>query len=486
MNRRSLRSSLLWWSTFWCVAVFLVFTIIFMTAFSASSLNSYKRVIRLEMATLLGRGVDQLAQENVSSSWDRYVAVTDSVIRLTDSTGSVLFEIGSPIFTDERTQSIMQALPPQPQNQPWSQLNWSYPYHWRDATGEHQVLAVTEGVTFLNGSKGELVLISLTDPLRQEAMRILTLLIAIDILVIVLFAVGMRQLLWRGFRPLSKLMEGIRAVEWNHSAKLQLSNLPPELGSLQQSVNQLLERIDEGVQEQSRFIADASHELRTPLAIIAGHANLLRRWGNKNERVWEPAVRNIVSEVERLQKLVNQLLSMARMDAYVQSSQVVGLTSPEILALFQQLHEDTEVLRPDIQMRVKVHLTSGSKVFIHADHLRQILVALLDNAMRYTPEGGRIHLSANGDEGMVRFSVADSGEGITPVELESVFDRFYRADSSRGAGKGSGLGLSICKQIVESYEGKIYARSRSGQGTTIIFNIPTQAQSTAISLGDGV
>lgn len=472
MKRRSLHASLLWLSTFWCAAVFLVFTVIFMISYSTSSLNSYKRVNSLEMATLLGRGVDQLAQENASSSWDRYVAVTDSVIELTDSHNDVLFEIGSPMFTDARIQAIMAAVPPQPTYKPWTQLNWSYPYQWHDSTGEHRVLAVTEGVTYINGSKGQLILISLTDPLRQEAMRILTLLVVIDLLVIALFAVGMWMLLWRGFRPLTMLMEGIRAVEWKHSARLKLSNLPPELGSLQQSVNQLLGRIDEGVQEQSRFIADASHELRTPLAIIAGHANLLRRWGNKNERVWEPAVRNIVSEVERLQKLVNQLLSMARMDNSVQSPQVVALSSVDILRLFNQLQDDTKVLRPDIRMRVKVHLTTASRAYIHADHLRQILVALLDNAMRYTPENGRIHLTANGDEDMVRFTVADSGEGIPSDVLPNVFDRFYRADSSRAMGRGSGLGLSICKQIVESYDGKIYAKSRPGRGTTIIMLLP--------------
>lgn len=479
MNRRqSLQSSMFWWSTFWCAVIFIVFTVLFMITFSRDNLEAYKRVMRLEMATLLGQGVDQLAQSDTSGSWDRYVAVTDSVIRLTDSSGNVLFQIGSPLFTDNRIQHIVAALPPQPTNVPWNQLNWSYPYRWRDASGTHQVVAVTEGVTFLSGSRGELELFSLTDPLRQERDRILSILVGVDAFVFALYVLGMNVLLRRGFQPLTRLMEAIRAVEWKRSDRIQLVSLPPELASLQSSVNQLLERIDKSVQEQNRFIADASHELRTPLAIVAGHANLLRRWGNQNQRVWEPAVRNIVWEVERLQKLVNQLLTMARMEVSVPTTQIPGLSVADIRALFVQLEEDTQLLRSDIHLFMSVDVPVDMRAYILADHLRQIFVGLLDNAMRHTQEGGHIQLSAVAQGDMVRFAVTDNGEGIPADVLPNVFDRFYRADSTRAISRGSGLGLSIGKQLVESYGGSIEALSKVGEGTTILFFIPNHPSDT--------
>ncbi|GMA56489.1 hypothetical protein GCM10025858_09920 [Alicyclobacillus sacchari] len=199
MSRRTTQSSLLRWSTCWCAIVFIVFSTVFMAAFSTASLNSYKRVMELEMATLLGQGVDQLATQTVTTSWDRYVAVTDSVIRLTDNGGNVLFQINSPVFNSDVVQQIANRVPPQPQGQAFSKLQWSYPYKWRDASGFHRVIALTEGVHFENGASGVLAIYSLTDPLRQDTLHMLTIFVVMDLAVVALFAGGMYVLLRRGF-----------------------------------------------------------------------------------------------------------------------------------------------------------------------------------------------------------------------------------------------------------------------------------------------
>ncbi|WAH38098.1 sensor histidine kinase [Alicyclobacillus dauci] len=464
----------MWWSIMWCAVILMVYTTLYTVSFHTRSIQSYKRVLQLEMATIMGQGIDKMAVQSVSSDWERYVAVTDSAIRLTNANGDVLFETGSPIFSDERMRQISSAIQPQTSAKasPLA-VQWSRSYFWRDQNGMHHVLTATTAVQFANGTRGELQVFSLTDALRGQIWQTLKVLLVIDVLVLALFAVGVRWLIHHGLRPLRRLIEGIQAVEWKQSERLSMRHLPSEVASLQQSINQLLDRIDDGVQEQNRFIADASHELRTPLAIIAGHANLLRRWGNQNTRVWEPAVRNIVSEVSRLQKLVNQLLSMAKLEA----SEVVpvdGLTAADIKKLFRQLQEDAKLLRPDLEIVWTVHLTSKSRAYMDHDDLRQVLIGLLDNAMRHTQNGGRIELSAHGDEGMVRFLISDNGEGIPPDVLPYVFDRFYRAEASRGRGKGSGLGLSICKQVIESYQGKIYVRSQLGRGTSVIILVPIQ------------
>ncbi|TDY51217.1 signal transduction histidine kinase [Alicyclobacillus sacchari] len=473
MSRRTTQSSLLRWSTCWCAIVFIVFSTVFMAAFSTASLNSYKRVMELEMATLLGQGVDQLATQTVTTSWDRYVAVTDSVIRLTDNGGNVLFQINSPVFNSDVVQQIANRVPPQPQGQAFSKLQWSYPYKWRDASGFHRVIALTEGVHFENGASGVLAIYSLTDPLRQDTLHMLTIFVVMDLAVVALFAGGMYVLLRRGFQPLQRLMAGIQQVEWRRAGRLRFEQLPPELASLQQSINQLLDRIDDAVDEQRRFMADASHELRTPLAIVAGHANLLRRWGSKNARVWEPAVRNIVLEVERLQKLVDQLLTMSRLEEEKLPPVTEGIDQRGLEELFVRLSEDAAVLRPDLDMEAHVHLTPGARVAIERDRLRQVLVGLIDNAIRHTREGGWLLLAAREEGPMVRVSVSDNGEGIPADVLPHIFERFYRGDAARATGKGSGLGLAISKQLIEAYQGKIYVRSREGRGTTVIILLPT-------------
>ncbi|GMA65261.1 HAMP domain-containing histidine kinase [Alicyclobacillus fastidiosus] len=476
MIGRTLSARITWWSVVWCAIVLLVFTMIYTVSFHARSVQSYKHVLQLEMATLLGQGVDKLVEQDDSSNWERYAAVTDSAVRLTDNRGNVLFQITSPSFSSARinqiANSVASGLDAGASGQSGTQTRWNQSYQWHDEKGTHHAIVASRQVSFQNGTSGTLQVFSLTDELAKETWWTFEWLTALDVLILALFAFGMRWFTQRGLRPLNLLMEGIQEVEWNQSPRLNLHRVPGEVESLQQSINQLLDRIDQGVQEQNRFIADASHELRTPLAIIAGHANLLRRWGRENVRVWEPAVRNINSEVARLQKLVNQLLLLAKLEEAPQR-RVEGLTSADIQALFAQLRQDAAVLRPDLDIVVRVHMTSQARAFMDEDDLHQVLVVLIDNALRHTQEG-RVELAAHGDEGMVRFTVSDTGEGMHPDVVPHVFDRFYRADAARASSRGSGLGLAICKQIVESYQGKIYLRSKPGRGTTVIVRMPMQ------------
>lgn len=471
-KRRSIEGTLLIWSTVWCAIVLLVFTTLFMLSYEATSLVGEKRIMDLEMATLLGQGADRLAEETVTTTWDRYAAATDSVIRLTDAQGNVLFQIMGPVFTGPVVDEIAARVPMPAQGPNFAKPHWSYPYAWRDANGFHRVVALTEGVRFENGGYGQLSIYTLLDPIRQATLHMLAVFVVLDAAVIALFAVGMRILIERGFRPLARLMAGIQQVEWRRSGRLSFSDLPPELMSLQASVNQMLDRIDVAMDEQRRFVADASHELRTPLAIIAGHANLLRRWGRDNPRVWEPAVRNIVLEVGRLQRLVDELLALSNLDQVEDLPVGGGMGQAEMDELFARLRDDALLLRPDLEIEVSVHLTRGGRVAIQSDRLRQVLVGLVDNAMRHTPEGGCIRLMAREEAATARITVSDSGEGIPEDVLPHVFERFYRGDAARREGQGAGLGLAISKQVIERYRGQIYVRSAVGRGTTVVIVLP--------------
>jgi len=304
-------------------------------------------------------------------------------------------------------------------------------------------------------------------------------LIYMDIVAFLIISIVSVIVVRKTLKPVRQLIDGIRSVEWSQLKRLQMVYQPREIQSLADSVNQLLERAEKGVRDQSRFIADASHELRTPLAIIAGHANLLRRWGNTNEEVWEPAVRHIVSEVDRLQSMVDHLLLLSRLESgFLVSAD--PLSAEQIRTTMAQLREDGMVLRPDLDWRCAVHITSRVEAHIARDDLRQVLVTIIDNAMRHTSKGG-IDLMVNLDESWIRFTIRDTGEGIPEGALHRVFDRFYRVEESRSRKLGgSGLGLSICREIVEAYGGKIVLHSTVGRGTTVTILLPQYADTDAI------
>ncbi len=357
-------------------------------------------------------------------------------------------------------------------------ITWFPIFKDSDNLGYHEILTAQAPIEFTNGQIGLVRVFMTLDDLNQEISRTINVLIMVDICTLVLLMIGTHILMDHGLKPLKSLIDGIRSVEWAQSKRLTIANAPREIMSVVNSVNQFLKQVDKGVKDQTRFIADASHELRTPLAIIAGHANILRRWGKTNPEVWEPAVHHIVSEVLRLQSLVDKLLTLSRIESGYQPTPDY-LTAAQLRDLLLQLRDDARVLRPDLSIKALIHLGSHIEACISADDLRQILVILVDNAMKHTPVSGHVDITANWDDNNVRFSVVDTGEGIPEEVLPHVFDRFYRTEESRAkASGGSGLGLSICKELASAYGGKVIIRSKVWSGTTVSVILPRNSNDT--------
>ncbi|MBA3476548.1 MAG: PAS domain-containing protein, partial [Actinobacteria bacterium] len=226
---------------------------------------------------------------------------------------------------------------------------------------------------------------------------------------------------------------------------------------------------------KAEFVATVSHELRTPLAAIYGSAQTIRR----TDIVLDPEIQDqllgvIASESDRLGTIVNDLLVAGRLDAgqlpvTVGSWDPVELAAAVVEAARTHLPEEVEVeLRAPKQVR---------NVVADPGQLRQVLVNLVDNAVKYSPEGGLVALSvANGDNA-IRFSVEDSGLGIPANEHRRIFEKFYRLDPdmTRGIG-GSGLGLYICRELVRRMDGKIWVESKLGEGSTFVVELPTAAE----------
>jgi len=244
---------------------------------------------------------------------------------------------------------------------------------------------------------------------------------------------------------------------------------PPndEIGQLIHAFNQTLGRLENLFNTQRRFLADVGHELRTPLTVIKGNIDLMRRMKELDEESME----SIESEVERMTRLVGDLLLLSQAE------------SGKLPLHLQLIELDTLLIEVLGQMRViakdKVALVLGEmdqvQVCADKDKLKQVFVNLVQNAIHYTPRGGKVVVSLRKSDHQALVSVSDNGPGISPQDLPYIFERFYRGEKARTRskdGKGFGLGLSIAYWIVKNHDGSIEVDSKLGEGTTFRVHLP--------------
>ena len=281
------------------------------------------------------------------------------------------------------------------------------------------------------------------------------------------FAVG------RGLRPLFAMSQAVAKRQPDALAPLAERNLPQELQPLAGSLNALLARLDSALGAQRRFTADAAHELRTPLAALKLQLDVARRANDQPSRV--AAYDDLDAGVERAAHLVDQLLTLARIEPEALATRAVdcdlGAIAKEAIvargALAAKKHIDLGLAR-EAPVRVRGDPAS----------LSILLSNLLDNALRYTPEGGKIDVALDNDGGRAVLTVVDNGPGIPPEERARVFDRFFRGDDRE---PGSGLGLSIVKRIADAHHAAIELGTPdhgNGLVVTVRFPVSTEVQTT--------
>ena len=236
-----------------------------------------------------------------------------------------------------------------------------------------------------------------------------------------------------------------------------------ELAGLETAVNKLMARMRDSYRQQARFVSDASHELRTPIAVIKGYADLLDRWGKTDEKILEESIEAIKSESESMQHLVEQLLFLARGDSGRTPLNISGF---DITDMMREVWEESSMIDKNHSYKFE----DGGEIPARGDIslIKQAARILIENASKYTPEGGEIMLRSLVSDGHPAFSVQDSGIGISQSDMPHIFERFYRADDSRSKQTGgSGLGLAIAKWIVERHGGTVEIVSRKDIGTRI-------------------
>ena len=251
-----------------------------------------------------------------------------------------------------------------------------------------------------------------------------------------------------------------------------------ELKGLANAINEMLDRLDAAYQSQLRFVSDASHELRTPIAVIQGYANMLDRWGKQDEQTLQESIDAIKSEAASMQDLVEQLLFLARSD---NDSIRLNTGLVDVSSLAEDVLSETRMI--DEAHAYESSISPALTVFGDAQLIKQALRIFVDNAIKYTPAGERIHIAVKRDGSNVALSVSDNGIGIPEQDLPHVFDRFFRSDQSRARKTGgTGLGLSIAKWIIDRHGGHVELLSRKEIGTRIIFLLPYCSEATGVSL----
>lgn len=306
------------------------------------------------------------------------------------------------------------------------------------------------------------------------------------IVIILLFGLPIARL---GLRPLNRMAATARQIATGDLSQRVLLRAgdkrakQDEIGQLAVAFNQMLDQIETAFaalrQSESRtrrFVADASHELRSPLTTLGGSLDVLMMQAKNNPAQAEKLMATMRREVDRMSRLVVDLLQLARLDADgSQSFEFVPLRLDKLAA---EVCDDFQLVAGEHYLRCQL---PPEEVWVRgdADRLRQVLTNLVDNALRYTPADGTITISVsveqpnNEEKVKAVLQVQDTGAGIAPEHLPRIFDRFYRVDPSRTRASGhAGLGLAIVQALVESHGGTIAATSQPGQGTTFTIHLP--------------
>jgi len=305
--------------------------------------------------------------------------------------------------------------------------------------------------------------------LQDSYMKVLVAALSVTSIGAILFAIfGTYWFTSRLTAPIQQMVQTMREID--RSGKLRKIEMgdkeeSAELLQLLRAFNQMIERLDRTFARQKQFVADASHELKTPLTVIVSYAGMLKRWGRDDAAIREEAIDAIAKEAERLQNLTKSMLMLAE-------AEQEDWLNLETFDVVQMVDELAGMLQATFQRPIRVHTSAGGlKMSGDKDKIRQLLVILLDNAIKYSKEP--IDVTVSAVKQSVRVHVTDKGIGIPENEIPYLFERFYRVDGARRRTTGGvGLGLSIAKRIVELHEGQIDVFSKPGKGTTITLQFP--------------
>ena len=340
----------------------------------------------------------------------------------------------------------------------------------RAAAGDGSLRVITAPIRTDSGVVGA-VEVGLSDEDARETLTALLVIIAIAYpLALVVTSGGGVFLAGRALAPIDSVTRMARQIGAEDLSQRLALDLPDdEAGRLATTFDQMIERLDEAFRRQRQFTADASHEMRTPLTAIKGQTEVALQW-DRSPKEYRDVLGRVNAEVDRLIRLVGSLLTLARADAAR-----IPINREE-LSVESLVSDAIESVRPAAARKgqsLTVEPGVDAHILADQDLMLQLLLNLLDNAVKYTQAGGSIRMSWKADGNRIELSIAGTGPGIAADKLPHVFERFFRVDQARSRAQGgANLGLSICSWIAEAHGGSITVESKLGEGTTFRLSLP--------------
>jgi heavy metal sensor kinase len=447
-------------------------------AFGAATYIGLERYLQNSLEESLmkqARSIGDVLVLNINRSGEDYVEneiiehyspeINGRFIRVTRADGKQIFISGSP--RDGTFDPSHVPAPKLPIAQPFTKEV--------EMSDGHELLLHALPYTASDGTQ---YLIEAAAPWNQieSVLRGLLLTFALGLPLIIALAIGGGYLLIRGaLRPVDEIRQkAAQITSRNLSERLPVVHTGDELERLATDLNRMIERLEKSFFQINRFSADASHELRTPLTVLQGELESIAR----GEQVLPEEVRETIGsaleETHRLAKIVENLLAISRLDAGEAHKQLERLDFAE---LARSTADHMRLLAEE--KHITLNCDGAEPVEVEADsaRLKQVVVNLLDNAIKYTPYGGNVDISVVRRNDNAVLKVADTGIGISSADLPYIFDRFYRADKARSRQMGgTGLGLSIVRSICVAHRGQVSVDSKEGKGSVFQVEIPLATQ----------
>lgn len=469
MNPRSLAFRLTAWYTLLLGATFILVAVVIFYGLQqylrANARDTIKRRVT-EVAQLLARAPASRPDDAIGPEVELHLApeINNRFIRITRIPGQVVYLSGAPADGSFNRFDVASRLPLGGSKSANALVSTLLP-------DQHLIVGASGADTVSGRYMVELGVSTL--PIETALTRLAELLGVLLPCLIGCAGMGGYLLVSRALRPVDRLSQTAEMMSLQDlSLRLPVVATGDALERLSISLNKMLGRLRDSVQSSRRFLADASHELRTPLTVIKGELQELSNEGALSGEALRERVGSVLEEVARLEHLVSGLLMLSRLDAGETLGERVEL---DLAELARSTAEQMRLMAED--RGIAIEPTGLQRAAVQGDRsrIKQIIVNLLDNAIRFTPAGGSVILRTFEDESCTVLEVQDTGVGIPSESMPLVFERFYRADEARSRDDGgAGLGLSIVKSICSMHGADIGVSSRLGEGSCFRVRFPRQ------------
>ena len=469
MNTRSLSFRLVTWYAGLLTLVFVLLgglTLVLLRQYLEANVFDIQARRARQIADTLVAAVNRTGETAIGREIEDLYAPeqNDRFIRITGADGHVVYVSGKPQDGSFDPSKVPRA---PPRNAPHLRKD--------DLTGGTMLIA---SQPYAGGGTNYLVEVGIPGTRTEETIRQVLLMLAVGLPIALTVAVtGGFVLVRRALKPVDNLARKAAAItQHNLSERLPVVRTGDELERLSVSLNLMISRLEDAINSSKQFVADASHELRTPLAVLRGELENLAQDIELKPQTRE-TLGSALEEVDRLAEIVEGLLALSRLDTGETQSQWVTFDLAELVATTA---DQMSLLAEDKNITVVCDLAAHVMIEGDQSRLKQVVVNLLDNAIKYTPNGGRIRLKIARDAGEAVLDITDDGIGIPADALPHVFKRFFRVDGSRSRDQGgAGLGLSIVKSICDAHGAQVEVSSTPGQGSRFRIRQPLATEPLA-------